>query len=74
MNLELLQKTIKYKYNTQAAFCNAIHWTPNKLSLMLNGKYVPKLTETQIFYETLQLSKTEYDDIFLDFQSPNGDN
>lgn len=74
MNLELLQKTIKYKYNTQAAFCHSMKWTPNKLSLLLKGKYNPRLIETQRMSELLNLSVSDYGEIFLDVKSPNGEN
>lgn len=73
MNIRKLRGEIAMRYRSQAAFANAIGWHCNKISKMMNGKYIPDVDEAAKIALTLGLNEHQYCDIFLSSKSPNGD-
>lgn len=46
-------------YKNDTAFGLAIGWTPQKVSKMFSGKYVPKLSEAKLISSALHISLDE---------------
>lgn len=73
MNTNKLKGEIIGKFGTQEAFGEAMGWHRNKVSAILNHKYIPDVNEAARMADTLDLSKEVYIEIFLPHLSPNGD-
>lgn len=56
---ERLCNLIRKKFKTDAAFALAIGWTPQKVSKMINGEYIPKLSEAANISRVLEVSLDE---------------
>lgn len=74
MNIDALRGITAKKLRTQRALSTALGWTENKVSKMFTGKYVPDVNEAADMAVKLNLTKEEYQEIFLPKASPNGDN
>lgn len=68
-----LRIEILRKYGTQSAFAKEIGWNVNKLSKMMQGKYVPDLDEVVFIAEKLKFDEKRFCQIFLPKKSPNGE-
>ena len=64
MARELLCGKIREKFKTDAAFALAIGWTPQKVSKLTNGEYVPKLGEAVPMSRVLDVSLDELASFF----------
>ena len=47
------RKLVSDKYKTDASFALAMGWTPQKVTKMMYGRYVPKITEAAKMSEVL---------------------
>ena len=73
MNIDKLRGAIYSKYRSQSAFAASIEWHVNKVSRMMQGKYIPDIDEARLIADKLSLNEREVYAIFLSTASPNGD-
>jgi len=73
INSALLRGEIYSRFKSQKAFAVAIGWHPNKVSGMLNGRYLPDLHEAAQIKIALELTDRKFIAIFLPLQSPYGE-
>lgn len=73
MNKAELRYEIIRKFNTQAEFAKELGWTENKMSKMMQGKYIPDLNEVINIAEKLSIGSSRFLEIFLDKKSPYGE-
>lgn len=59
-----LKDLIKEKYGSEAAFGMQIGFIPQKVSRMLKGEYVPKLSDAQKIAEALDITLDEVANFF----------
>ncbi len=55
MTNERLCRQIREKFKTDAAFGLALGWTPQKVSKLTNGDYVPKVGEAAKMSRVLEI-------------------
>ncbi len=60
-------------YKSQAEFSVDVGWAKNKIGRILNGTSIPSIEDCNILLCKLNLSDSEYKQIFLPKISPNGD-
>ena len=72
MNINELRAEIVRIRGTQDKFAESINWHRNKVSKMMNGKYVPNVDEAGAIANELNLSERKIIEIFLNNKSPNG--
>lgn len=65
MNLEKLRGEIYANFKTQISFAQALNWNQNKVSLLMNNKYIPRLEEVELICDILDLSPELIREIFL---------
>ena len=73
INTSLLRSKIFEKYKSQADFSRKICWSANKVSKILNGKYIPNVNDCAAIAKVLSLAADEYISIFMPGLSPYGD-
>ena len=73
MNVQRLKGEMIAQLGTQKAFARAMHWQENKVTRMLQGRYLANVDEAFEIACVLQLSLRSYRDIFLLQRSPNGE-
>lgn len=64
MARERLCRRIRKKYKTDTAFAIAMGWTPQKVSKLTNGDYVPELSEAVPMSRVLDVSLDELASFF----------
>lgn len=72
MNTTELRVEIIRKFNTQAELAKELGWTENKMSKMMQGKYIPDLNEVISIADKLSLESGRFLEIFLDKKLPYG--
>ena len=65
MNINKLRGAIVTEYKTQNVFADEIGWHKNRVSKMMNGKYVPDINEVARMAKALRLDDRQFKDIFL---------
>lgn len=65
MNIQLLRGAIISRFDSQKVFAEKIQWPENKLSRMMQKKYVPDIHEVAIIAGELHLSDEMFRQIFL---------
>lgn len=73
MDINKLRGAIYSKYRSQSAFAASIEWHVNKVSRMMQGKYIPDIDEARLISDKLSLDARKMCDIFLTSPSPNGE-
>lgn len=66
MNVNRLRGEISAVHRTQKAFAESIKWHKNKVSKMMTGKYIPTVDEAVDISDSLQLTRSKYEEIFLE--------
>lgn len=66
MKINVLRGAIYEQYTTQKDFARALDWHINKLSLLMNGKYIPKITDVELIVQKLNLSNDKIKEIFFE--------
>ena len=64
MTREGLCRRIRNKFKTDTAFAIAMGWTPQKVSKLKNGDYVPKLSEAVPMSRVLDITLDELASFF----------
>lgn len=65
MNIDVLRGKIHEKCKTGGRFAESMGWHPNKVSAMLNGKYIPDVDEAAQIATRLDLTEATFCEIFL---------
>lgn len=73
INANLLRSKIFEKYRSQADFSREIGWDANRVSKILNGKYIPNVNDCAEIAKILSLTADGYVAIFMPTLSPYGD-
>lgn len=73
INSQELKSEIVRCFGTQQQFAQEIGWSPNKLSNLMQHKYIPDVDEVGVLTEKLSLTSEQFFLIFLPTISPNGD-
>jgi transcriptional regulator with XRE-family HTH domain len=73
INVNLLRSKIFEKYRSQADFSREIGWDANKVSKILNSKYIPNVNDCAAITKALSLTPDDYISIFMPNLSPYGD-
>ena len=74
IDLQRLRGEIVTVFRTQHAFADAMGWYENKVSNLLNGKYILSLDEAVEIAEKLNMTIATFQVIFLPGLSPNVNN
>lgn len=64
MSTERLCNQIRTKFKTDTAFGLAMGWTPQKVSKLTKGEYIPKLGEAADMSRVLEVSLDELASFF----------
>lgn len=72
MNTTELKLEIIKQFGTQYKFAEALGWHKNKISRMMQGKYIPDLNEVMFISDKLHLNEERFFEIFLNKKLPNG--
>lgn len=66
VNVNALKGRIVWLYGSQKKFADYLGWHQNKLSKMMNAKYIPDIDEASDIATALKLNQEEFYEIFLD--------
>ena len=73
MDRSELRSKVFGRFKNQKAFADAIKWSENKVSKLLNGDYVPDVDQASEISDVLDLNEKDFCVIFLNQKSPIGD-
>jgi hypothetical protein len=65
MNIDIMRGAIAEMFKTNGLFAVAMGWHKNKVSAMLNGRYVPDVDEAAMMAHVLRLNEEKFCQIFL---------
>lgn len=73
IDTKALRGAIYKAYKSQSQLSDEIGWAKNKIGRILNGTSIPSIEDCHILMDKLNLSDSEYKQIFLPSLSPFGD-
>lgn len=65
VNTQILKAEIVRNFGTQQRFAQELGWHPNKLSNLMQHKYVPDINELEMLLKKLKLTEKQFFEIFF---------